>query len=80
MYKLLSKSDFKLASTCPKKLVYKKAAYPTMNDASEYMEMPTQRENDVVACDFTGGLLIHFGASNLPFTKELNPKLYPVIP
>ncbi len=42
MPQLLSKSDFKLASTCPKKLVYKKANYPTMNDASEYMEMLAQ--------------------------------------
>jgi hypothetical protein len=29
MTKLLSKPDFQLASTCPKKLVYKKAYYPT---------------------------------------------------
>ena len=35
----LSKSDFQLASTCPKKLVYKKQEYPTSNDANEYMEM-----------------------------------------
>ena len=36
---MLSKSDFKIASTCAKKLVYKKASYPTMNDENEYMEM-----------------------------------------
>jgi hypothetical protein len=35
----LSKSDFQLASTCPKKLVYKKQGYPTTNDTNEYMEM-----------------------------------------
>src|SRR5690242_1595762 len=35
----LSKTDFKLASTCGKKLVYKKASYPTLNDADDYMEM-----------------------------------------
>ena len=35
----LSKSDFQLASTCPKKLVYKKKEYPTSNDTNEYMEM-----------------------------------------
>jgi hypothetical protein len=35
----LSKSDFQLASTCPKKLVYKKDGYPTTNDTNEYMEM-----------------------------------------
>ena len=35
----LSKSDFQLASTCSKKLVYKKQEYPTSNDANEYMEM-----------------------------------------
>ena len=34
-----SKSDFQLASTCPKKLVYKKQGYPTTNDTNEYMEM-----------------------------------------
>lgn len=38
----LSKSDFQLASTCPKKLVYKKAQYPTSNDTNEYMEMLAQ--------------------------------------
>jgi len=35
----LSKSDFQLASTCPKKLVYKKEGYPTSNDTNEYMNM-----------------------------------------
>ena len=35
----LSKSDFQLALSCPKKLVYKKANYPTTNDTNEYMEM-----------------------------------------
>jgi len=35
----LSKSDFKIASSCAKKLVYKKANYVTKNDANEYMEM-----------------------------------------
>lgn len=35
----LSKSDFQLASTCPKKLVYKKQGYPTSNDTNEYMDM-----------------------------------------
>lgn len=38
----LSKSDFKIASTCPKKLVYKKASYLTKNDSNEYMEMLAQ--------------------------------------
>jgi len=36
---LLSKSDFILASSCAKKLVYKKAGYPTANDTNEYMQM-----------------------------------------
>lgn len=36
---MLSKSDFILASSCPKKLVYKKAGYPTANDTNEYMQM-----------------------------------------
>ncbi len=35
----LSKSDFILASSCPKKLVYKKAGYPTANDTNEYLQM-----------------------------------------
>ncbi len=35
----LSKSDFQLALSCPKKLVYKKENYPTTNDTNEYMEM-----------------------------------------
>ena len=39
---MLSKSDFQLASSCPKKLVYKKLAYPTSNDTNEYMEMLAQ--------------------------------------
>lgn len=38
----LSKSDFQLASSCSKKLVYKKAYYPTANDTNEYMEMLVQ--------------------------------------
>ncbi len=36
---MLSKSDFKIASSCPKKLIYKKASYKTKNDENEYMEM-----------------------------------------
>lgn len=39
---MLSKSDFKIASTCSKKLIYKKASFETMNDANEYMEMLAQ--------------------------------------
>lgn len=39
---MLSKSDFQIASTCSKKLVYKKASFETMNDANEYMEMLAQ--------------------------------------
>lgn len=42
IFKYLSKSDFQLASICPKKLVYKKAYYPTSNDTNEYMEMLAQ--------------------------------------
>lgn len=39
---LLSKSDFQLASSCTKKLVYKKKNYPSSNDTNEYMEMLAQ--------------------------------------
>jgi hypothetical protein len=35
---MLSKSDFKIASTCSKKLIYKKASFETMNDTNEYMQ------------------------------------------
>lgn len=38
----LSKSDFKIASTCSKKLVYKKSSFATMNDTNEFMEMLAQ--------------------------------------
>ena len=39
---LLSKTDFQIASSCPKKLIYKKKNYPTANDTNEYMEMLAQ--------------------------------------
>ena len=42
MINTLSKSDFQLASSCPKKLVYKKANYPSSNDTNEYMVMLAQ--------------------------------------
>lgn len=35
----LSKSDFKIAISYSKKLVYKKAKYPTNSDGNEYMQM-----------------------------------------
>lgn len=38
----LSKSDFILASSCAKKLVYKKKGYATSNDTDEYMQMLAQ--------------------------------------
>ena len=36
--KILSKSDFKVARSCPTKLYYKKHGYPSANDGNEYME------------------------------------------
>lgn len=39
MNKYLSKSDFKIASSCAKKLVYKKNGYPTNLEGNEYMQM-----------------------------------------
>lgn len=39
---MLSKSDFKIASSCPKKLIYKKQSYNTSADGSEYLEMLAQ--------------------------------------
>ena len=38
----LSKSDFQLASSCAKKLVYKKKGYASSNDTDEYMAMLAQ--------------------------------------
>ena len=35
----LSKSDFKLASSCNRKLIYKKLSYETLNDENDYMKM-----------------------------------------
>jgi hypothetical protein len=34
----LSKSDFKLASDCPQKLLYKKKKYPTNNEGNEFLQ------------------------------------------
>jgi hypothetical protein len=42
MFNNLSKSDFPLTSSCSKKLVYKKANYPTANDTNEYMKIWAQ--------------------------------------
>ncbi len=39
---MLSKSDFIIASTCSKKLVYKKLNYKTKNDENEFLEMLAQ--------------------------------------
>lgn len=39
---LLSKSDFQLASSCTKKLVYKKKGYVSSNDTDEYLMMLAQ--------------------------------------
>ena len=35
----LSKSDFKLASDCPQKLLYKKAKYPNSNEENEFLQI-----------------------------------------
>ena len=35
----LTKSDFKVARTCPTKLYYKKLKYPTTQDDDEYLEL-----------------------------------------
>jgi len=42
MSKYLSKSDFQIASSCAKKLVYKNGLYPTANDTNEYMKILSQ--------------------------------------
>src|SRR5258706_334471 len=39
MARYLSKSDFKVAQTCPTKLYYKKLRYPSLNDEDEYLAM-----------------------------------------
>ena len=33
----LTKSDFKVARTCPTKLYYRKKGYPTHDDGNEYL-------------------------------------------
>jgi len=35
---LLSKSDFKVAGTCPTKLYYRKLGYPSTNHENPYLE------------------------------------------
>ena len=35
----LSKSDFKLASDCQQKLLYKKAKYPNSNEENEFLQI-----------------------------------------
>jgi len=37
MARYLSKSDFKVARTCPTKLYYKKSGYPSLDDQDEYL-------------------------------------------
>lgn len=37
MTRYLSKSDFKVAQTCPTKLYYKKSGYPSLDDDDEYL-------------------------------------------
>ena len=37
MARYLSKSDFKVAQTCPTKLYYKKSGYPSLDDEDEYL-------------------------------------------
>jgi hypothetical protein len=39
MSHLLSKSDFKIARTCPTKLYYKKLRYPSTKDDDQYLEL-----------------------------------------
>lgn len=34
----LTKSDFKVAQTCPTKLYYRKLGYPTREDGDEYLQ------------------------------------------
>src|SRR5687768_7238454 len=36
---LLSKSDFKVARTCPTKLFYKKSGYSSLNEQDDYLEL-----------------------------------------
>ena len=40
--KILFKSDFKVARSCPSKLYYKKNGYPSANDGNKYMEYLAQ--------------------------------------
>lgn len=42
MHTSLSKSDFKEALGCPKRMVYKRAHYPSTNDENEFLKMLAQ--------------------------------------
>lgn len=39
MFRTLSKSDFKLASSCPTKLYYKESGYPQAQDGNPYLQL-----------------------------------------
>lgn len=67
MTKHLSKSDFQLASSLPKKLVYKTSKYPTANDTSGYMEMLAQSVyvvGKMAALLFPDGIEIEFNTQD----------------
>jgi len=64
---LLSKSDFKIARTCPAKLYYKKLKYPTSNDENEYMQYLAQggyMVGKLATLMYPEGILIETGSDH----------------
>jgi hypothetical protein len=67
MTKHLSKSDFQLASSLPKKASVKTSKYPTANDTSGYMEMLAQGVyvvGKMAALLFPDGIEIEFNTQD----------------
>ncbi len=46
----LSKSDFKIAQTCPTKLFYKKRGHPSVKDDDEYLALLAEGRNSGAPC------------------------------
>lgn len=65
---LLSKSDFKLAQTCPTKLYYKKHRYPSTAEDDEYLELLAEGGFMVEKI----AKLLHADGRDLPITADSN--------
>jgi hypothetical protein len=65
----LSKSDFKVAMTCPTKLYYRKLKYPTTNDENEFMQMLAEGGYMV------GKLATLLFPGGIDLSEEANPEI-----